>query len=973
MKNANTPRPFIGKFLSGLMALIGICTARADYQSTVLGDSPLAYYPLNLDVDTSGTATDVSGNGNPGTYVNIFPGFNNVTGPSPYITNGVSFDGLTTYVDLSTGSNPGLLNFGGPITLEAWVQPANPGASLNDIVAKGYDSSVDSSELQMRLNGGHYDGGAYNNTQGGRGAGGGTPTTNWTYVVCTFDGANWNMYLNSVRVGQGSDTTGALNFPTPWAIGSGTADGASRKFNGNISQVAIYNSGLSSNQVLNHYFRGKFNLDPNTSRPVITAQPQNQSTYIGGSVTFNVGVLSGSPTTNQWFKNGSPLSGKTNSSLVLNNVQSGDAVNYSVVVGNANGTTNSATASLSLFVPAQLRWLGTGNSGQWDTGSSPNWFNLSNSLQTVFNSGDQVFFTDVAGSPTNVAVASSVSPSLITVDSTTNYFFTGTGPITGTGGLIKKNSGTLTMLSGANMTGPVAIGGGTVYAGNFAFTAASSITVTNNATLDFGGADISGNKPVFVSGTGVNNIGALYNSSFETYGNVMSITLLGNATFGGSSRWDLANGTTLAGPYNLTLNRANSGVYGEWVSVSVGSDVGDILLATGKLGVKNMSSTFGNPAKLLTVNTNFELDFWNGGCNRTVRVLDNGKVQIFSSPDSFDGNLIFENNAQWYLYGGSGTQNLNGNVTFNGVAHFLLGDAHRAYSGVLSGTGGFVMDGWNHQMILSASNTYSGPTIIGDGPQVALTGSGSLTHSSLIFFGGNNALSVHLDVTGRSDGTLTLASGQTLGGIGWLSGNLTVAPGATLAPAGTNTTLGITTGQNTTGTIATTGDISLSGTTVLKLNGSGINDALTTTGGSIACGGTLNLVNISGSPLAAGNTFQLLNAAGSISGSFTITPATPGPGLTWDTTQLTIGIISVVGSSQPVISSMIVSGGNIILRGANGTTNGTFYQVTSTNVALPLSNWTTLSTNTFDANGAFSVTNPVSATTPKRFYRLKLP
>jgi len=284
------------------------------------------------------------------------------------------------------------------------------------------------------------------------------------------------------------------------------------------------------------------------------------------------------------------------------------------------------------------------------------------------------------------------------------------------------------------------------------------------------------------------------------------------------------------------------------------------------------------------------------------------------------------------------------------------------------------MDGWNHQMILSASNIYSGPTIIGDGPQVALTGNGSITHSSLIFFGGNNALSVHLDVTGRGDQTLTLANGQTLGGIGWLSGNLTVAPGAALAPAGTNTTIGITTGQNTTGTIATTGDINLGGTTVLKLNGSGVNDAITTTSGSIVCGGTLNLVNISGSPLAVGNTFQILNAAGSITGSFTISPATPGSGLAWDTTQLNIGIIGVVaGTPQPVINSTIITGGNIILRGTNGTPGHSYYVLSSTNVAAPLNTWPSIATNSFDINGAFSSTNAINPATPKRFYLIKVP
>jgi autotransporter-associated beta strand protein len=961
-----------GLMLAIVLGLAGAITVRADYQSTVLADNPLAYYPLNLEVDTGSTASDVSGNNNPGTLVNIFSGFNNAVGPSAFITNAISFDGLTTYIDLSTGSNPSLLNFGGAITLEAWVQPANPGASLNDIVAKGYDSSVDSSELQLRLNGGHYEGGTYNNTVGGRGASGGTATTDWAYVVCTFDGANWNMYVNGVRVGQGSDTTGALNFSTPWAIGTGTADGAGRKFAGNLSQIAIYNTSLSSNQVLNHYFRGKFNLDPSTARPVITAQPQNQSTYISGSVTFSVGVLSALPTTNQWFKNGSPLAGKTNASLVLNNVQPGDDVNYSVVVGNANGTTNSAVASLSLFVPAQLRWLGTGNSGQWDTSSSPNWFDLSNSLQVVFNPGDQVLFTDVADAPTNVVVASSVSPSLITVNATTNYFFTGTGPITGTGGLVKKGSGTLTMLSGANMTGPVVIGGGTVYAGNFAFTGASSITVTNGATLDFGGADITGNKPVFVSGAGVNNVGALYNSSFDTYGNVLSITLLGNSTFGGSSRWDLANGSTIAGPYNLTINWG----YGEWNAITVGANVLGINLTNGSIGFKNLQNAFQNPSTVFTLAPNTSGTFYNGGFNGSLHLLSGSHITHYTAPAGFSGsNITFENNSLFESYfNNDQTTPISSTITLNGVAHFGFGDHNMVFSNVISGSGGFVFDYYNHAMVLMATNTYSGPTVIGSGQQVALMGNGSISQSSLIFFGGNNAGSVHFDVTGRADQTLTLASGQTLGGIGQIAGKLTVGVGATLAPAGTNTTIGITTGQNATGTISATGNIALNGTTVIKLNGNGVNDAVTSTTGSIALGGTLSLQNVSGSPLAAGNSFQVFNAS-SITGSFaSITPATPGAGLAWDTSQLGSGVISVAAAaSQPVIGSVVVSGGNLIFGGSNGTAGNPYYVLTSTNAIAPLSTWTPIATNTFGPGGVFSVTNAIVPGTPKRFYVIKLP
>ncbi len=276
-------------------------------------------------------------------------------------------------------------------------------------------------------------------------------------------------------------------------------------------------------------------------------------------------------------------------------------------------------------------------------------------------------------------------------------------------------------------------------------------------------------------------------------------------------------------------------------------------------------------------------------------------------------------------------------------------------------------------MVFSASNSYSGPSVIGGGLTLALTGNGSIAKSSLIFFGGNDPTSVRLDVSGRPDKMLTLTSGQTLAGVGRISGSLMVAAGATLSPAGTNTTLGITTGANATGIISATNAIVLNGTTTIKLNGPGTNDVVQSTASNIAYGGTLNLVNINGVPLVAGNSFQIFNA-NNYTGSFTdIIPAIPGAGLVWDTTQLNIGKLKVAtASSQPVVNSVILSGNNLIFSGTNGVANGSYVVLISTNLTLPLINWATLVTNTFDANGIFQVTNPITPETPQFFYRLQV-
>jgi len=219
-----------------------------------------------------------------------------------------------------------------------------------------------------------------------------------------------------------------------------------------------------------------------------------------------------------------------------------------------------------------------------------------------------------------------------------------------------------------------------------------------------------------------------------------------------------------------------------------------------------------------------------------------------------------------------------------------------------------------------------------------------------------------LDASGRADHTLTLATGQTLQGGGIVNGSLTVGSGAAVSPGGTGTI----------GTLTVTNSVvlSASGTTLMDLNQTaGTRDQITCAG--MTYGGTLSLANLAGT-LAAGSSFKLFNAP-SYTGSFAnITPATPGSGLAWDTSQLnTSGTISVVSSGGPVIGNTTVVGGNLIFSGTGGVASGTYAVLTATNLTMPLANWTSQVTNSFDGTGAFRATNAITAGAPQRFYRIK--
>lgn len=83
--------------------------------------------------------------------------------------------------------------------------------------------------------------------------------------------------------------------------------------------------------------------------PTITTQPQGVSVTAGQPATFTVAATGVAPITYQWKRNGSPISGATSASYTLANPTAADAgAVFTVVVGNAAGTTNSASATLQV-------------------------------------------------------------------------------------------------------------------------------------------------------------------------------------------------------------------------------------------------------------------------------------------------------------------------------------------------------------------------------------------------------------------------------------------------------------------------------------------------------------------------------------------------------------------------------------------------------------------------------------------------
>jgi hypothetical protein len=80
-----------------------------------------------------------------------------------------------------------------------------------------------------------------------------------------------------------------------------------------------------------------------------------------------------------------------------------------------------------------------------------------------------------------------------------------------------------------------------------------------------------------------------------------------------------------------------------------------------------------------------------------------------------------------------------------------------------------------------------------------------------------------------------------------------------------------------------------------------------------------------------------------------------------------------VSSGRPVISSAYASGGSLIFSGNGAAAKGTYYVLTSTNLAMPIADWTPIATNQADINGNFNATNPISYGNLDQFYIIKQP
>ncbi|HLP77457.1 MAG TPA: autotransporter-associated beta strand repeat-containing protein, partial [Candidatus Paceibacterota bacterium] len=500
-----------------------------------------------------------------------------------------------------------------------------------------------------------------------------------------------------------------------------------------------------------------------------------------------------------------------------------------------------------------------------------------------------------------------------------------------------------------------------------------SVGTTRGATINAGGGGISIPAAGFalalngvVTGPGqLKKLGsgtlALNGANSYSGGTIVSngVFQVGNGFGAGYGDIQLNDGAVLrlAGSYTLTNNLQFSGTVG--IDLNNNSPSGD----------RHLTGNWSGDATVLITNIS--------DLSRTFTIGGNGGMSSLSGIVDLVGSSCrfrFNNNdtspntgsANVHFKLGSGTVYLeprNGNVTVDlGALEGGPATVIRGRASGLSGTVTYAIGALNLSTVFDGSISNS-PTS-GNLTSLRKVGTGRLTLTGPSGYTG--ATSVEdgtLQVDGSLENTTMTVTAGTLSGGGTLNGFVEIGSGATFAPGNGAGTM----------TINNMLQLDAGSFTVMELNpAAAANDSVLGLT-SISYGGTLTVTNLGGS-FAPGDTFTLFSSVGGYGGAFDAIQLPPlGTGMAWDTSNLLIdGSIKVVSVVLPQITAN-ASGGSLVLAGTNGAPDATYQILTSTNLASPLSGWTPVETNVFDANGAFSFTNAVDPTVRQKFFILLVP
>jgi len=449
------------------------------------------------------------------------------------------------------------------------------------------------------------------------------------------------------------------------------------------------------------------------------------------------------------------------------------------------------------------------------------------------------------------------------------------GTISGTGGLIKNASSTLTLTGNNTYTGTTTVSAGMLTLSNAAL---------NNQTIQ-GNINING---------GTLNLGASHQIADSS-----DITL-SSGSMAVSNRSESINAISMSSG-NLTIS---TGVLTLGAAGSLSNFTGGIVTITGTSGRIN---TYGT-----TTLGNATFDYSNASGTGTNGLALNGDIEVnanatanFTTSGGLAGRIILMDANRVFDIGSGANMNVGWRIR---SVTDSLGALTKNGSGTLT---------------LTASNPYGNGTTINDGTLVLGTATDTLANAGAVTINGGT-----LSIGANSDtvGTITLAGGEITGTSGVLtgasyalqSGNVTAILGGS-SIAATKTTGGtvILSGANT-----YTGATTINAGT-LSISSIGNGGAASNIGQSTSAAGNLTL---------GGGTLEYTGSTASTDRNFTLTASTTSTiNVTQSGTSLTISgaAASTNGSLTKVGSGTLILSGNNSYTGTTTIDAGTL-EITTT-------------------------------------------
>src|SRR5581483_6691853 len=715
----------------------------------------------------------------------------------------------------------------------------------------------------------------------------------------------------------------------------------------------------------------------------LSASPQTQFVFSGASTNYTVTV-----TTNNTFSgsvtlgvSGLPanttaafvppsLSGSGSSTLTVNTAGNTPPGSYTLTLTGTNGT-NLASSSVVLAVgalanPGTLLWTGAASDQNWST--PLNWTNITVGGYGPPGPSNSVLFTNIdavstsaltfpgsgvvigpnvntladtdftIGSLTNLANAANTSQNFQNIGIASGSTLTVTNNLQvggSTGFDFGANNITSLTISGAGAT--LAVSGG-----SFTVSSDSNSSGAHDAILDLSGLDT-----LTMNGTqirlGIEGGSPAHHASGICYlaaTNLITLTSAGYTTTGADGVSPFAGNPALYIGHNASAFGLGSQLY-LGLTNALFFDYATLGRGDSNDLVAFNPSILGQGAAAFIRGTN-------GSSSRVgVYVVGDGSAGAQSnnapSTNDFSGGSV--DALINYLCVGRGREGNAGSVGSSGVLTFDTGTINANTIAV-----GFLYP--------SGSNSQAIGTINVNG-SANLTVNGALTLSSAV---------PTTNTTTKGQGTLNINSGTVqAAGI--------VAGGGTSAVALTGGTLIITNAAGTPSAPLTTFNTAASAlhfnldgsSPVTNLNAS----TLTLLGvNSVSIDSVKNLSGLAVFPLMSYGTLT-----GSVAANLSLLPPPAGYRalLVDNSAQKRVDLkITPAPSTPPVIVTSGLSNSKLSFSGANGPLSWTYYVLSSTNISLPLSNWTRIATNSFDASGNFTFTNTISPTTPRQFYLLQL-